>query len=83
MNCSFKKISFILVFIFSVNAFSQRIGEVWKAQVGLGVNTPLPNGFVEDLEAELVNFPTFNLGLQRMFSRYYGGRFTYSFFKNV
>jgi hypothetical protein len=79
MNCSLKKISFILVFIFSLNAFSQRIGEVWKAQVGLGVNTPLPNGFVEDLESQLVNFPTFNLGLQRMFSRYYGGRFAYSF----
>ena len=62
-----------LVFVsFSYLGFSQSDTSTFKAQFALGVNSPSSNGFVTDFEANSVNFPTINLGLQYMFKPLFG-----------
>ena len=61
-------------------AFSQRVDmSTWKAQMALGINSPLASGFVDGLEAKSLNFPTVNLGVQRMFSKQLGVKLDYGF----
>ena len=56
----------------------------WKALFALGVNSPSASGFVEGTEAQSLNFPTVNLGVQHMFKRQFGVKLDYGFnrFKN-
>ncbi|MEL0652679.1 outer membrane beta-barrel protein [Algibacter sp. TI.3.09] len=62
-----------LVFVlFSYLGFSQSDTSTFKAQFALGVNSPSSNGFVTNFEANSVNFPTINLGLQYMFKPLFG-----------
>ena len=62
-----------LVFVsFSYLGFSQSDTSTFKAQFALGVNSPSSNGFVTSFEANGVNFPTINLGLQYMFKPLFG-----------
>lgn len=51
----------------------------WKASVATGISYPFTDGFVKGSFAQSVNFPTVNLGIQRMFKRQYGARFDYGF----
>ncbi len=77
-------ILFTLIFAVSVSHAQLRENIKWKALIGLGVNHPLSGGFIDGAEAQSVNFPTVNLGIQYMFKRQYGVKLDYGFnrFKN-
>jgi hypothetical protein len=51
----------------------------WKAIISTGISYPFTDGFVKGSYAQPINFPTVNLGLQRMFTQYYGVRLDYGF----
>ena len=51
----------------------------WKALFALGFNYPTTDGFVNGTYAKPVNFPTVNLGVQRMFKNTYGVKLDYGF----
>ena len=76
---------FALMFLFyGFSSFGQGDTSSIKAQFALGVNSPSSNGFVNDFEANSINFPTINLGLQYMFKRQFGAKldFGYNRFSN-
>lgn len=73
MKTSFKYYcTFIMLFCFINYGFSQKETAKWKALIALGLNSPSQGGFVEGFEGNTVNFPTINLGVQRMFTPKYG-----------
>ncbi|WP_233244018.1 outer membrane beta-barrel protein [Tamlana fucoidanivorans] len=57
----------IIICFSSPIGYSQSDTSTLKAQFALGVNSPSSAGFVTDFEANSVNFPSINLGLQYMF----------------
>ncbi|RNC88454.1 MAG: cell envelope biogenesis protein OmpA [Winogradskyella sp.] len=68
-----------LLFFLSIT-YAQRIdNSTWKAQISLGVNSPSKSGFIDSAPAKGLNFPTVNLGIQRMFSRTLGAKLDYGF----
>lgn len=79
----FKLAKYILVLSLvcaSSNSFAQRIDiSTWKAQISLGINSPSESGFISSAPAQSINFPTVNLGVQRMFSRTLGVKLDYGF----
>ncbi|WP_250433219.1 cell envelope biogenesis protein OmpA [Hanstruepera flava] len=73
---------YILLFIslFSiVTMFGQSEASKWKAQIAFGVNMPNGSGFVSGFEGSSVNFPTINLGVQRMFKPQYGVKLDFGY----
>ena len=71
---------FALAFLFyGFSGFSQRDTSSIKAQFALGINSPSSLGFVDDFEANSINFPTINLGLQYMFKRQLGAKLDFGF----
>ncbi len=83
MTSSFKlntHICLVLVlYLCSFISFSQGDTSTFKAQFALGVNAPSSNGFVNDFEANSMNFPTINLGLQYMFKQKLGAKLDFGF----
>ncbi|WP_411767273.1 outer membrane beta-barrel protein [Winogradskyella sp. A3E31] len=76
----FKYISLVIAVSVVSFAHAQRVDtSTWKAQVSLGVNSPSKSGFVEAATAKSLNFPTVNLGVQRMFSKQLGAKLDYGF----
>lgn len=73
------------VCLYSVSCFSQGDTSTVKAQFALGINSPSASGFVNDFEANTINFPTINLGLQYMFKPKLGAKldFGYNRFSNT
>ncbi|MFD2551150.1 cell envelope biogenesis protein OmpA [Bizionia sediminis] len=61
------------------NSYAQSEASRWKAQFLLGVNSPNASGFVPGFEGETLNFPTIQLGVQRMFKPQYGVKLDYGF----
>jgi len=61
------------------SSFSQIETSKWKALIALGINSPSQNGFVEDFEANSTNFPTINLGVQRMFTQQVGAKLDFGY----
>ena len=59
--------------------FSQGNTNTIKAQLALGVNSPSSGGFVDDFEANGINLPTVNLGLQYMFKPLLGAKLDFGF----
>lgn len=57
----------------------------WKALMALGINSPSQSGLVAPFEANSINFPSINLGLQRMFTPQLGAKldFGYNRFANA
>jgi hypothetical protein len=51
----------------------------WKAFVATGISYPFTDGFVKGSFAQPVNFPTVNLGIQKMYRQSYGLRLDYGF----
>ncbi len=75
---------FIVVFM-TLNSNAQfKDKSKWKALFAVGVNYPTTNGFVKGANANAINFPTVNLGIQHMLKSQYGVRLDYGFnrFKN-
>jgi len=71
----YKSKLWILVFIcFTTLSFSQSRTSDFTAQFALGVNSPSSDGFVTGFEANSVNFPSINLGLQYMFKPLLGAK---------
>ena len=64
--------------------FSQGETSTFKAQIGLGFNSPSSDGFVSTFQSKSVNMPTVNLGVQYMFRPKFGAKldFGYSRFSN-
>ncbi|MFL1011032.1 cell envelope biogenesis protein OmpA [Flavisericum labens] len=86
-NFSFNTKNWLLGFVlfYSVSLLAQGDTNTIKAQFALGVNTPSSNGFVNNFEANSVNFPSINLGLQYMFKPKWGAKldFGYNRFSNL
>jgi len=70
---------FIALFFSCFSSFSQGDTSTFKAQFALGVNSPSSNGFVDNFEANSINFPTVNLGLQYMFRPKLGAKLDFGF----
>ena len=51
----------------------------WKALIALGVNSPSQDGFVKPFEANGLNFPTINLGVQHMFNKQMGAKLDFGY----
>ncbi|MBT8244489.1 MAG: cell envelope biogenesis protein OmpA [Winogradskyella sp.] len=81
MRFKFAKYSLAILLLFSsVDIIAQRRDiPTWSAQIGLGTNLPSKSGFVDAYPAQSLNFPTVNLGVQRMFTRSLGARLDYGF----
>jgi hypothetical protein len=83
MNRPFKTFKFItaclLIIGFTLKGFSQTETSTWKAQFALGINSPSQNAFVSTFEAKPINFPTFNIGVQRMFSSVLGAKLDFGY----
>ncbi|PWH83550.1 cell envelope biogenesis protein OmpA [Algibacter marinivivus] len=75
-------LAFLLV---GFSSFSQGDTSTVKAQFALGVNSPSSNGFVDDFQANSINFPTINLGVQYMFKPLLGAKLDFGFnrFSNI
>ncbi|MDN3664572.1 cell envelope biogenesis protein OmpA [Algibacter miyuki] len=77
---------FAVVFLFfAAIGFAQSDTSTFKAQFALGVNSPSSSGFVSDFEANSVNFPSINMGLQYIFKPLIGAKvdFGYNRFSNT
>ncbi|WP_370478983.1 outer membrane beta-barrel protein [Tamlana flava] len=75
----------VMLFFYAFPGMSQGDTSTVKAQFALGVNNPSSNGFVSNFEANSINFPSINLGLQYMFMQKFGAKLDYGFnrFSNV
>ncbi|MFD1062980.1 outer membrane beta-barrel protein [Winogradskyella litorisediminis] len=70
----------LLLISTTITCYGQRKEiSTWSAKIGLGFNSPSESGFVDGFPAQTLNFPTVNLGVQRMFSRQLGARLDYGF----
>jgi len=69
----------ILISLISFLSFSQAEISTWKAQIAFGINAPSESGFVEPFLAKSVNFPTINIGVQRMFTRQLGAKLDFGY----
>lgn len=89
MTSNFKTNTYLwmaLAFFFcGFSSLSQGDTNTIKAQFALGVSSPSSNGFVDDFEANSINFPTINLALQYMFKPKLGAKldFGYNRISNV
>lgn len=73
--------NFIIIFTYFIShlAIAQFDTSAIKAQFALGVNSPSSNGFVTNFEANGINFPSINLGVQYMFMPKLGAKLDYGF----
>ena len=55
-------------------AFSQSETEVFRLQIGLGVNSPLGADIAPQFDAKIVNIPSVQFGLRYMFKRNLGAK---------
>lgn len=78
MRLQFLKYILAIFILGNVHAQRKEIS-TWSAMVSLGVNAPSKGGFINSSPAQSLNFPTVNLGVQRMFSRTLGTRLDYGF----
>ncbi len=86
MKTSIKYYCVLALFLTLVtNTFSQQETSKWKALFAVGVNGPSQDGFVYGFEGKAINFPTINLGVQRMFKPQIGAKldFGYNRFVNA
>ena len=83
MNIPFKTFKFVsiclLLLVFTFTGYSQNETSTWKAQFAVGVNSPNQSAFVSTFEAKPINFPTINIGVQRMFSRVLGAKLDFGY----
>ncbi|AUC74373.1 MULTISPECIES: cell envelope biogenesis protein OmpA [unclassified Olleya] len=86
MLSTIKHYCIILMTVFAVSTASAQLEtSKWKALISVGINSPSQEGLVTPFEANTINFPTINLGLQRMFTPQLGAKldFGYNRFANA
>ncbi|WP_027880919.1 hypothetical protein [Mesoflavibacter zeaxanthinifaciens] len=86
MLSRFKIICLVAFLMFGLNTVKAQIEtSKWKALIAVGVNSPSQDGFVTPFEADGLNFPTINLGVQHMFTNQLGAKvdFGYNRFVNA
>ncbi|WP_417213124.1 outer membrane beta-barrel protein [Bizionia sp.] len=83
MHIVFKQIKLAglatVLFFMTASSFAQSEASRWKAQFSVGLNSPNSGGFVSGFEGKTINFPTIQLGVQRMFKPQYGVKLDYGF----
>lgn len=75
----YKLICCCLLFSIAIHSATSQNQSTLKAQVALGFNDPSDKGFVENFQAQSLNFPTVNIGLQYMFKHKVGAKLDYGF----
>lgn len=86
MLSTIKHYCFILIAVFTLSTANAQIEtSKWKALFALGFNSPSQDGLVAPFEVNSINFPTINLGVQRMFTPQLGAKvdFGYNRFANA
>lgn len=81
-----KHYSIIIIAVFYLTTASSQIEtSKWKALIAVGFNSPSQDGLVNPFEANSINFPTINLGVQHMFTPQLGAKldFGYNRFVNA
>ncbi|WP_047552037.1 outer membrane beta-barrel protein [Psychroserpens sp. Hel_I_66] len=79
-NNKLQKLSILIIaFVCFSYSYAQKPTNLIKAQIALGINSPSQSGFVEGFQAQSVNFPTVNLGVQYMFKPQLGGKLDFGF----
>jgi hypothetical protein len=80
MNLFDKQYLLLICFVsFVTFGFSQNDTNKWKGQIAFGVNIPSSNGFEDNFEAKSLDFPTINIGVQRMFNPKIGAKLDYGY----
>ena len=75
-----KSLVLLFIIVCPLVTFGQRIdNSTWKAQIALGIAMPSKSGFIGQAPAKTINFPSVNLGVQRMFSKVLGAKLDYGF----
>jgi hypothetical protein len=67
--------------LMSFQGISQDEKSKWKLQFSAGVNAPDKDGLITGYEAKSLNFPSINLGVLHMFSRIWGAKLDYGFYR--
>lgn len=86
MTSNFKKYKFLvilLVVFYASNCFSQAETSQWKFQIAFGVNNPVDNDDSDNYYSKYINFPTINLGVQRMFTPKIGAKLDFGYNRSV
>lgn len=74
----------VAMFCFTtIFAFSQERTDKWRLQFALGINNPIDDGENDGYYTKYVNFPSVNLGIQRMISNRLGAKLDYGFNRSV
>jgi hypothetical protein len=60
-------------------SYAQRDTEKWKLQVALGLNNPIDNGKDDGFYSKYLNFPSINIGVQRMFTERLGTKLDFGY----
>lgn len=76
---------FLTLILMSTLCFSQEDTSKWKALISFGLNSPSQDGLIQPFEANSINFPSINLGIQHMFKPQLGAKldFGYNRFTNA
>lgn len=86
MLSTIKHYCLLLIAVFALSTADAQIEtSKWKALFAVGFNSPSQDGLVTPFEANSINFPTINLGVQRMFTPQLGAKldFGYNRFANA
>ena len=76
----FKLFVFVIcLIVINKEVLAQSETSRWKAQLAFGANFPNSSGFVPGFEGNSANFPTINLGVQRMFKPQYGVKLDFGY----
>ncbi|WP_281846197.1 cell envelope biogenesis protein OmpA [Olleya namhaensis] len=84
MLSTIKHYCIILITVFTVSTVTAQIEtSKWKALIAVGINSPSQEGLVAPFEANSINFPTINLGVQNMFTPKLGAKLDFGYHRFV
>lgn len=63
--------------------YSQTETSRWKFQIAFGVNNPIDDNTSDEYATKGLNFPTINLGIQRMFTSEMGAKLDFGYNRSV
>lgn len=72
----------LLALLTTSASFAQRDVEQWKMQLAVGVNNPIDKIKNDGYFTKYINFPSFNIGVQHMFSENLGAKLDLSYSKS-